>query len=72
MGEILAKGIRFAADSWGMTDQAIHVKGLEPAGYDPRVLIGMGLAYGTSDRGAYHLRARFINRNSPDLLIPKK
>ncbi|KJS31556.1 MAG: aldehyde:ferredoxin oxidoreductase [Desulfatitalea sp. BRH_c12] len=59
VGDILARGIRAAADAWGMADQAIHVKGLEPAGYDPRVLKGMGLAYGTSDRGACHLRATF-------------
>lgn len=59
IGDILARGIRITAKEWGMQDQAIHVKGLEPAGYDPRVLKGMGLAYGTSDRGACHLRATF-------------
>lgn len=59
IGDILARGIRTAAKEWDMEDQAIHVKGLEPAGYDPRVLKGMGLAYGTSDRGACHLRATF-------------
>ena len=59
IGDILAGGIRMAAKEWGMEDQAIHVKGMEPAGYDPRVLKGMGLAYGTSDRGACHLRATF-------------
>lgn len=59
IGDLLAQGIRKAADAWGMADQAIHVKGLEPAGYDPRVLKGMGLAYGSSDRGACHLRATF-------------
>jgi aldehyde:ferredoxin oxidoreductase len=59
IGDILARGIKIAAREWGMEDQAIHVKGLEPAGYDPRVLKGMGLAYGTSDRGACHLRATF-------------
>jgi aldehyde:ferredoxin oxidoreductase len=59
IGDTLARGIRFAAEEWGMADQAIHVKGLEPAGYDPRVLKGMGLAYGSSDRGACHLRATF-------------
>ena len=32
IGEMLARGIRAAADAWGMADQAIHVKGLEPAG----------------------------------------
>ena len=42
-----------------MEEKAIHVKGLEPAGFDPRVLKGMGLAYATSDRGACHLRATF-------------
>jgi len=59
IGDILARGIRVAAKEWDMEDQAIHVKGMEPAGYDPRVLKGMGLAYGTSDRGACHLRATF-------------
>ena len=59
LGDLLANGIQATAEAWGMTDQAIHVKGLEPAGYDPRVLKGMGLAYGSSDRGACHLRATF-------------
>lgn len=59
VGDILAKGIIPASREWGMEDQAIHVKGLEPAGYDPRVLPGMGLAYGSSPRGACHLRATF-------------
>lgn len=72
IGEVLAKGIRFAADSWGMTDQAIHVKGLEPAGYDPRVLKGMGLAYGTSDRGACHLRATFYKPELAGLVDPEE
>lgn len=59
VGDVLARGIRHAAKTWDMEGEAIHVKGLEPAGYDPRVLKGMGLAYGTSDRGACHLRATF-------------
>jgi aldehyde:ferredoxin oxidoreductase len=58
-GRILSEGVRHAAEVWKMEDQAIHVKGLEPAGFDPRVLKGMGLAYATSDRGACHLRATF-------------
>ena len=58
-GAILAEGIRHAAQAWGMEDIAIHTKGLDPAGYDPRALNGMGLAYATSDRGACHLRATF-------------
>ena len=59
IGAILAEGIRHAAARWGLEDIAIHVKGMEPAGYDPRVLKGMGLGYATSDRGACHLRATF-------------
>jgi len=59
MGMILSEGVRHAASVWGMEEEAIHVKGLEPAGFDPRVLKGMGLAYATSDRGACHLRATF-------------
>jgi aldehyde:ferredoxin oxidoreductase len=59
LGAILAEGIRPTAKAWGMEEVAIHTKGLDPAGYDPRVLKGMGLAYATSDRGACHLRATF-------------
>jgi len=59
IGADLAEGIRHAAKVWDMEDFAIHVKGLDPAGYDPRILKGMGLAYATSDRGACHLRATF-------------
>ncbi|SHN51392.1 aldehyde ferredoxin oxidoreductase family protein [Desulfovibrio litoralis] len=59
LGEILSKGIKYASKEWKMEHMAVHVKGLEPAGYDPRILKGMGLAYATSDRGACHLRATF-------------
>jgi len=59
LGAVLAEGIRHAAKTWEMEDIAIHVKGLDPAGYEPRVLKGMGLANATSDRGACHLRATF-------------
>ena len=59
VGEVLSQGVRHAGAVWGMEKSAIHVKGLEPAGFDPRVLKGMGLAYATSDRGACHLRATF-------------
>ncbi|MBW2083903.1 MAG: aldehyde ferredoxin oxidoreductase C-terminal domain-containing protein, partial [Deltaproteobacteria bacterium] len=59
IGDILAKGIRYAAKAWDLEDMAIHVKGLEPPGYDPRVFKGVGLGYAVSDRGACHLRATF-------------
>jgi aldehyde:ferredoxin oxidoreductase len=59
IGEVLSKGIRFAAEAWDMEDVAIHVKGMEPAGYEPRILKGMGLAYAISPRGACHVRSTF-------------
>ncbi len=59
LGAILAEGIRYASKAWDMEDIAIHIKGMDPAGYDPRILKGMGLAYATSDRGACHLRSTF-------------
>ncbi len=70
IGDILAEGIKHAAQEWDMEAQAIHVKGLEPAGYDPRALKGMGLAYGTSDRGACHLRATFYKPELSGLIDP--
>ena len=35
IGDLLAEGIRTAAEQWGMEEDAVHVKGLEPPGYDP-------------------------------------
>jgi len=70
IGEILARGIRHAAEVWGLEDLAVHVKGMEPAGYDPRVLKGMGLAYAVSDRGACHLRSTFYKAELSGM-IPK-
>jgi len=72
IGDTLANGIRFTARQWHMEDQAIHVKGLEPAGYDPRVLKGMGLAYGSSARGACHLRATFYKPELSGIIDPDR
>jgi aldehyde:ferredoxin oxidoreductase len=70
LGETLSKGIRHTAKVFGMEDQAVHVKGMEPAGYDPRSLKGMGLAYATSDRGACHLRATFYKPELAGMIDP--
>lgn len=58
IGNILAEGVRRASEriGRGAEDLAIHVKGLEPPGYDPRGLKGVALAYAVSCRGACHLR----------------
>ena len=70
IGDVLAQGITHAAEEWNLEDIAVHVKGMEPAGYDPRVLKGMGLAYATSDRGACHLRATFYKPELAGMIPP--
>jgi aldehyde:ferredoxin oxidoreductase len=72
IGDVLAEGIRHAAKQWDLEDIAVHVKGLEPAGYDPRSLKGMGLAYATSDRGACHLRATFYKPELSGMIAPEQ
>jgi aldehyde:ferredoxin oxidoreductase len=64
IGAVLSQGIISAAQKWGLEDIAVHVKGLEPAGYDPRTLKGMGLAYATSDRGPAICGRPSISRSS--------
>lgn len=59
LGDVLAQGIKSASRVLKAEELAVHVKGLEPAGYDPRVLKGMALGYATSPRGACHLPATF-------------
>jgi len=72
IGEVLSQGIKHAARQWDLEDIAVHVKGLEPAGYDPRYLKGMGLAYATSDRGACHLRATFYKPELAGMIPPEQ
>ncbi|MBC7113245.1 MAG: hypothetical protein H5T34_04410, partial [Candidatus Methanomethyliales bacterium] len=56
-GNILAEGVKRASEELSARDLALHIKGLEFPGYDPRGVVGMALAYATADRGADHLRA---------------
>ncbi len=68
-GRLLAGGSRAGADSVGRGSHqwAMHVKGLEMPGYEPRSLKTMALALAVSTRGACHNRssayeADFSNR----------
>ena len=70
LGAVMAEGIKHAAAEWGMEDLAVHVKGMEPAGYDHRGLKGMGLAYAVSDRGACHLRTTFYKPELARIVEP--
>jgi len=58
-GKLLSEGVRKASKKLGKTAEklAVHVKGLEPPGYDPRGLKAMALAYAVSCRGACHMRS---------------
>lgn len=59
LGDVLAEGSRWAAD-WlghGSDAWALHVKGLELPGYDPRGLKTLALGLATSPRGACHNRS---------------
>lgn len=71
IGDILARGIKYASKLWNAQDIAVHVKGLEPAAFDPRVLKGMGLQYGTSPRGACHLTATFYKPELSGEIAPE-
>ena len=69
LGDVLAEGSRRAAATFGggSDEWAMHVKGLEMPGYEPRSLKTMALALSVSTRGACHNRssayeADFSNR----------
>jgi aldehyde:ferredoxin oxidoreductase len=58
-GDIMAEGVRAAAHTIGNGSErfAMHVKGMEFPGYEPRGAFGSGLSYAVSPRGACHRRA---------------
>ncbi len=58
-GNMLANGVRKAAEAIGgeAWRYAVHVKGLEASGQDPRAHQSIGLTYATNVRGADHLRS---------------
>ncbi len=61
IGELLSEGVKRASGHIeGSAGFAIHVKGLELPGYDPRGMKGQGLTYALSDRGACHVRSNTL------------
>jgi aldehyde:ferredoxin oxidoreductase len=61
IGRILSEGVKIASvEIEGSSSFAIHVKGLELPGYDPRGMKGQGLTYALSDRGGCHVRSNTI------------
>ena len=67
---LLVHGIGTANDRADRVSEVLDKVGLEPAGYDPRALKGMGLAYATSDRGACHLRTTFYKPELAGMIPP--
>lgn len=68
-GELIAEGSEKMCELLGKKELSMSVKGMEMPAYHPLSLYGMALAYGTSNRGACHLRSYMI---APEVLgIPK-
>jgi aldehyde:ferredoxin oxidoreductase len=75
IGKILANGVRKAAEQIGgdAWKYAVHVKGLEASGQDPRAHQSIGLTYATNVRGADHLRSlsSLEELGYPDIVIER-
>jgi len=61
--EIFGEGVKKIAEYYDLEDLAIHVKGLEPSGYDPRGVKSMAITYGVGNRGATHLSSNSYARD---------
>jgi aldehyde:ferredoxin oxidoreductase len=68
VASVFADGVLAVEKAYGLEDVAVHVKGMEPAGYDPRRSKGMGLGYIMSERGACHQRATFMKAELSGLI----
>jgi len=66
LAKLLGEGVKTASEKLKAESFAIHCKGMDIPGYDPRGTFGMGLAYATSDRGACHQRAWTVNAELKD------
>lgn len=74
IGADFAEGTKHVAQKYHLEDLAMHVKGLDFAGYDPRAFRGFTLSYGVSPEGPTHLRSVYhgVERNLPDRLSYEK
>ncbi|KKM09372.1 aldehyde:ferredoxin oxidoreductase [Clostridiales bacterium PH28_bin88] len=60
VGDLLAEGTKRLSELFGGREYAIHSKGLELAGYEPRGVVGHGLGYAVANRGGCHLNGGFL------------
>lgn len=72
IGDLLADGTRTAAEriGQGSADWAMHVKGLELPGYDPRKLPSLALGLAVAARGACHNRSSAYEADLSERLDP--
>ncbi|MFX1564837.1 MAG: aldehyde ferredoxin oxidoreductase family protein [Promethearchaeota archaeon] len=56
LGDLLAEGVRRAAETIGAPELAYHVKGLEIPMHDPRAFFGLATTYAVSPIGASHMQ----------------
>jgi len=59
--EVSGNGSMRLAAKYGAEDAALHVKGLEIPGHDPRAFAGMATVYAVAARGASHLEGDIYN-----------
>jgi len=59
IGDLLAEGVKVAAKEIGRgaSDFALHFKGIEPPGFDPRGFRGCGLSLSVATKGGCHFQA---------------
>jgi aldehyde:ferredoxin oxidoreductase len=71
VGSLLSEGVMRASERIeGSRGFAIHVKGMELPGYDPRGMKGQALTYAVSDRGGCHVRANTLRTELLGLPTP--
>ena len=70
LGNDFAEGTKFVSEKYQLNDIAMHIKGLDFAGYDPRAFRGFALSYGVAPEGPTHLRSVYhgIEKDLPDYL----
>ena len=56
IGNDLADGTRRMSERYGGREFAMHVKGMELSGYDPRGSFAQGVEYATTNRGGCHVQ----------------
>lgn len=63
IGDLLAEGVKRASEILGGDAPrfAMHTKGLETPGYEPRGMPGHALGYATGDRGGDHERSYLVH-----------